>query len=237
MRNWWRGVRPGLLAIPIYYIARLIGTTLRLKTSGFEIIRDLSGGKILAGWHGRTFIATRLLRNLGVWTIISHSRDGEMQNRIFTKFGFRTIRGSSGRGGVRAAVEAIRVLRSGATMAFTPDGPRGPSGIVQEGIMLMAQKSGAALIPVGVSANPRWLVKSWDRYMVPKPFAKAIMIFGDPIFVAANADEDELEQARLRLQREIHRLEAEAEKAVGHPTTTAVHSRPLEATDENGLNP
>lgn len=218
MRNWWRRVRHRVqpfLAGPIYVLARLIGASLRLRVEGYEGYRDLNGGAIYAGWHGRTFIAASFFRAQGVWTIISTSRDGEMQNAVFRKFGFNTIRGSSGRSGVKAAIEAIKVLRTGATMAFTPDGPRGPSGVVQAGIVLMAQKSGALLVPVGVSARWRILARSWDRYLVPLPFSRAIMIFGDPIALSEDATPEESERARLALEQAMHRLEADAEAAMG----------------------
>jgi len=204
------------LAIPIYLLVRAIGASLRITLEGYDRIQSLPGGKVLAGWHGRTFVAAIVFRRRSVWTIISQSNDGDMQNRIFQRLGFNTIRGSTGRGGVRAAVEAIKVLREGVTMAFTPDGPRGPSGIVQSGIMLMAQKSGASLIPVGVSAARRWIYPAWDRYLIPKPFSKAIMIFGDPIRVAADADDAQVEQARAQLESELHRLEVLAEARMGH---------------------
>jgi lysophospholipid acyltransferase (LPLAT)-like uncharacterized protein len=216
MKKWWRSARGKLLPGLIYFVARLIGKTLRIRVVGLAEIESLPGGKILAGWHGKTFVAANYFKGKGVWTIISQSRDGEAQDRIFRKFGFKTIRGSTGRGGVRAAVEAIKVLRQGAMMAFTPDGPRGPSGVVQGGIMLMAQKSGAALVAAGVSANRRWLLGTWDRYMIPKPFSKAIMIFGDPIYVPADADEAKLEELRLQLENDMHRLEAEADRRMGH---------------------
>jgi lysophospholipid acyltransferase (LPLAT)-like uncharacterized protein len=77
--------------------------------------------------------------------------------------------------------------------------------------MLMAQKSGAGLVPVGITAKPRLLAKSWDKYMVPAPFAKVLMVFGDPIYVAFDATEEEVEAARLKLESEIHRLEREVE--------------------------
>lgn len=216
LKGWWRTVRPRILAFPIYLIARFIGATLRIELEGYDRAKRLEGGKIFAGWHGRTFLAAIVFRGQGVWTIISQSNDGNMQNRIFRRLGFNIIRGSSGRSGVRAAVEAIKVLREGATMAFTPDGPRGPSGVVQGGIMLMAQKSGAALVPVGVSAARRWLFPAWDRYLIPKPFSRAIMIFGDPIYVPEDACEDLVESERVRLQNELHRLEREAEARMGH---------------------
>lgn len=202
-----------MLNLPIYLLVRGIGATLRIQVEGWSEVAARPGGKILAGWHGRTFVAAIFFRGRGVWTIISQSRDGEMQNRIFRRLGFHTIRGSTGRGGVRAIVEAIRVLREGATMAFTPDGPRGPSGVVQEGIVMMAMKSGACIVPVGVSARRRRLVGTWDRYMVPGFFSRCLMIFGEPIEAPADGD---AEAIRLRLEIEMHRLEAEAERRMGH---------------------
>lgn len=219
MKAWWRRIRPNVLSVPIYLVVRLIGLTLRIQVEGWDKVEAISSGKILAGWHGRTFIAALFFRGKGVWTIISQSRDGEMQNRIFTRFGFKTIRGSTGRGGARAAVEAIRVLREGAMMAFTPDGPRGPSGVVQDGILTMAMKSGAALVPVGVSASRRKLVKTWDRYLVPGFFARCLMIFGDPLYLPADASSEQIAEVREKLQAEMHRLEEEAERRMGHVPT------------------
>ena len=199
----------------LYLIVRSIGMTLRIRTENFAAGKALPGGCVISGWHGRAFVAANFFRGKGMWVIISHSRDGDIQNRIFRRLGFKTIRGSTGRGGVRAAIEAIKVLRDGAWMALTPDGPRGPSGVVQPGVMTMAQKSGAALVPIGISARPRWLVRTWDRYMIPWPFAKALMIFGEPMFVPKDAAPEEVESLRLALEGEIHRLEAEAERKVG----------------------
>ena len=216
MKAWWRRVRPNVLPFPIYCLVRLIGMTLKIQIEGFEPYKNMPGGKIYAGWHGRTLLAALFFRGQGVWTIISQSKDGEMQNRIFKKFGFKTIRGSTGRGGAQAAIESINVLKEGNSMAFPPDGPRGPSGIVQPGIMLMARKSGAVLVPVGVSANRRWLIPAWDKYMIPKPFAKGIMIFGEGKTVPPKATPEEIEEIRLWLESEMHRLEQLAEQKMGH---------------------
>ncbi len=212
MKQWWRNVRPYVLAVPIYCLARLINMTIRMREVGWEKVEAVKGGRIIAGWHGITFLATNHFRNRGYWAIISLSKDGDMQDSIFRRFGYRTIRGSTGRGGLKAAIESIRVLKNGDTMALTPDGPRGPSGIVQEGIMLMARKSGAALIPVGISARRRWNAPTWDRYMVPMPFTRGIMVFAEPIFVPSDASEDEVEAIRLKVQEEIHRVQAEADQ-------------------------
>jgi lysophospholipid acyltransferase (LPLAT)-like uncharacterized protein len=218
LKQWWRGVRPYVLSGPIAFLVKMVGNTLRIETDGLDRVQSLGKGVILSGWHGRTFLATRTFRGAGLWTIISLSRDGEMQDRIFRSFGFNTIRGSTGRGGAKAAIESIRVLKEGGIMAFTPDGPRGPSGIVQGGMLLMAKKSGAALVPVGVSASRRWLAPTWDKFMVPLPFSRGVMIFGEPLYLDAAATEEDVEAVRLKLESEMHRLQAEAEKRMGHPS-------------------
>lgn len=212
LKQSWRAVRPRLLNNLLYGLLRGICSTVRMRNVDFP---EVESGAIFCGWHGRSFLFANEYRQRGWWVIISHSNDGEMQTRIFTRLGYQIIRGSTGRGGVRAAVEAIRALKQGGTLAMTPDGPRGPSGVVQGGIMLMAQKSGARLIPVGISARPRFLAKSWDRYMLPIPFGRAIMIYGDPITVPSDADEAAVEKIRLRLEAELHRLQGEADRELG----------------------
>lgn len=205
----------------VYFFARAIGMTQKIKPTGWERYEKGDSTVIFAGWHGCTFLFATFLRNKKLFAIISNSKDGELQNYIFRKFGFETIRGSSGRDGVKALIEAIKTLRGGKSMAFTPDGPRGPSGVVQEGIMTMAQKSGAKIVPVGSSARNRWRAKSWDRYMIPKPFSSAVVVFGDPIEVPPDATKEEVEQLRLKVEAAIHRMAAEAERLVGRESESA----------------
>jgi lysophospholipid acyltransferase (LPLAT)-like uncharacterized protein len=198
----------------MYWAVRVVCVTVRLRVENYPAD---DAKTIFCGWHGRSLLFADLFRGRGWWVIISNSNDGDLQNQIFSKLGYRSIRGSSKRDGVRAAVEGIRVLRNGGTMAITPDGPRGPSGVVQGGVLTMAQKSGAKLVPVGISANPRIHAKSWDRYLIPFFFSRAILIFGNPITVPPNATEEEIEARRLELEEAIHRLEGQAEKRVGVP--------------------
>lgn len=219
MKAWWRRVRPRVLSGIAHALVRLIGGTQRIRTEHEEKFEALEGGKILCGWHGRSSIAGAKYRGRGFWVIISLSKDGEIQNHIFKRLGFQTIRGSTGRGGERALVESIRILKQGGTMAITPDGPRGPSGVVQGGVMTMAKKSGCALVPVGISARPRILLKkAWDRHMIPLPFGQSLMVFGDPYFVPKDATEDEVEAIRIRLQTDMTNLETEAERRLGQAT-------------------
>lgn len=215
MKKWWRARRRHIYGPAIYWITRMLGMTLRIQVVGYEQFRTLDRSKIYAGWHGKSLVAALFFRKKGVWTIISNSNDGEMQNWIFKRFGFNTVRGSSGRGGARVLIECVRILRQNIEMAFTPDGPRGPSEIVQEGITIMALKSGAVMVPVGVAASRCWRVKTWDRYMIPKPFSRAIMVFGAPIVVPENATSAELESYRTELETKLNEMEREAELAVG----------------------
>jgi lysophospholipid acyltransferase (LPLAT)-like uncharacterized protein len=211
----WRATRPRFFGHLLFLFVRTLCSTLRVKEEGYHKSAS-HPARIYCGWHGKSVLFANYFRNQGIWVLISHSNDGEMQSRLFGKLGYRIIRGSTGRGGARALIESIKALRDGGSMAMTPDGPRGPSGVVQGGIMAMAQKSGAALVPVGLSARPRWLAPSWDRYMVPCPFGRGLMLFGDPILVPAKASETEVEAIRLQLEQAIQQLEEEADRRMGY---------------------
>ncbi|RYG42916.1 DUF374 domain-containing protein [bacterium] len=208
----WRERRPEIISGLIYVVFRMLAMTMRVKVEGEP---EPEGAAIFCGWHGRSFVFANHFRRRGIYVLISQSRDGEMQARLFGRLGFQLIRGSTGRGGVRALIEAVKALRKGEKMAMTPDGPRGPSGVCQIGVIAMAQKSGAVLVPTGVSSRPRWRVKSWDRYIVPKPFARGLVLIGEGFTVPPDADEAGLEAARLRLEQEINRIEAEADRRLG----------------------
>jgi hypothetical protein len=203
---------------------------MRLRVVGEERVSELQDqrrGVILVTWHGRTFIPLTRFRNRGYWTIISTSRDGEYLDRIFRRFGWRTVRGSSSaRGAVRAALAMTRRLKDGATLAITPDGPRGPSHHVQPGIVFLAQRSGSPVIPAGISASPRRLVAAWDRYLVPLPFARTALIYGEPIVIPPDAASPEQQQEWMeRIGAAIDALEAEAERMVGAPESLGKRRR------------
>jgi lysophospholipid acyltransferase (LPLAT)-like uncharacterized protein len=220
--------RPGIIGFAIWAIARAIASTLRLRTENVDIIdRTISGsgGAIIASWHGRSLISANYLRGRGYLALISLSRDGEVQNHIFRRFGFETIRGSTGRGGARAALLLTRRIKEGAVLAFTPDGPRGPTHVVQPGILFFAQRSGRPIIPIAASARPRKLLKSWDSYMIPMPFGRASFVVGEPIFIAQDLDEAGEAAALNQIADAIDACEARAEMLMGYPPPAGVPSR------------
>lgn len=207
----------------LWAAARLIGMTLRLRSENRETLeRYLQSGEgvIIVLWHGRSLVPVNVFRHRGIWALISLSRDGEVQNAVFRRFGFNTIRGSTGRGGARAALQLARIIREGASLAFTPDGPRGPTHRVQPGTIFLAQRSGCPILPLGISARPRRLLRSWDSYMIPLPFARAALVVGAPFYVPADLDEAGREQAAAQLERRLNAAERRAEEMLGfaYPT-------------------
>src|SRR5579872_3274799 len=210
--------RPGVLGFLIWALARFIGLTLRVRYENLGRMQEAvenNQGAIIVTWHGRSLIPANMFRGRGYWALISLSRDGEIQNRIFQRFGFQTIRGSTGRGGVRAVLQLAKKIQEGGVLAFTPDGPRGPTHKVQPGKIFLAQRSGCPIIPLGVSARPRKLLSSWDSYMIPLPFARAAFVVGEPIFVPADLDDADKERAAEEVERAINACENRAEEMMG----------------------
>ena len=199
----------------IYYVSRLVYATLRLKMENADRFEPQAGA-IFVTWHGRTLIPATYLRQRGYCALISLSRDGEIQNNFFQLLGYQTARGSTGRGGIRGALQMARRVKEGGVLVMTPDGPRGPTHKVQLGVILMAEKSGAPIIPVAVSADRRWLMKSWDAYMLPKPFARVPLLTGEPILVPPNLNESGRLHYAALVEVALNRLEREAERRAGH---------------------
>jgi lysophospholipid acyltransferase (LPLAT)-like uncharacterized protein len=199
----------------VYCVTHLVYATLRLRLEHADRFQPAAGA-IFVTWHGRTLIPATYLRGRGYCALISLSRDGEIQNNFFRLLGYQTARGSTGRGGIRGALQMARRVKEGGVLVMTPDGPRGPTHKVQLGVILMAEKSGAPIIPVAVSADRRWLMKSWDSYMLPKPFAKVPLLTGEPIVVPPNLNEAGRQRYADIVEIALNRLEREAERRAGH---------------------
>ena len=144
--------------------------------------------------------------------LASRSRDGELVARWVTRFGLRVVRGSSSHGGAEALRELTAALRAGEDVAVVPDGPRGPREQLQPGVVVLAALSGAPVVPFGFAARPARRLASWDRFMVPLPFARAAAVFGKPFAVAREADR---ETARADLERALREVTESADRLVG----------------------
>ena len=166
---------------------------------------------IYAFWHGRQFLLFHSHRNTGVVIPASESRDGEIQARILKYFGFDVVRGSSKRKGDRALLGLVDALRKGKSLALAVDGPRGPIYEAKQGVTYMAGKLNKPIVPVMTGAKRFWLLeKIWDRYLLPKPFTRGIIMYGEAI-VVNGISEEELETKRKELETALNRLMAQAD--------------------------
>ncbi len=166
---------------------RLLARTWRIRTEHEERWRALlSAGRahVFLLWHEALLPLLWLHRNQGVVIVVSEAREGQYLADLGTVLGYRLVRGSSTRGASRALLGAVRELRGGASVAFTPDGPRGPRRKLKPGVVAAAQRGGAMIIPVHAEASRAWRLHSWDRFMIPKPAARITVRYGRPFEVA-----------------------------------------------------
>ncbi len=187
---------------------RIVGLTLRFETEGAEHLESNIPGKkpILVFWHDRIVSGTYFFRARSILVLSSTSFDSEYTARCIQRFGFGVIKGSSTRGGVQGLVNMIRAVRSGYSVAFTLDGPKGPRYVAKSGPVLLAKKTGAPMVPFILESRHSWTLKSWDMLQIPKPFSSVKLIVGEPIFVAPESDDDELERKRQELQGSLDAL-------------------------------
>jgi lysophospholipid acyltransferase (LPLAT)-like uncharacterized protein len=192
----------------------LLGRTLRIDwvgDSNLHSARTKKKSVIYAFWHGRMLILAYSYRWKKVHVLISQHRDGEFIARIIHRLGFVSVRGSTTRGGSRAIFEMCEKAAGGFDVAVTPDGPRGPRFQVQPGTIYMAQRSGMPIIPITSSARKRWILSSWDRFIIPKPFSRAVIMLGQPVCVPADCSAEGLEEIRVRLERQMRELTSTAD--------------------------
>jgi lysophospholipid acyltransferase (LPLAT)-like uncharacterized protein len=198
-----------------YFLINLIGKTVRFETEdweNFEAIERAGKLPIYTFWHNRIFLGTYFFRRRGIVVITSQSFDGEYIARFIQRFGYGAVRGSSTRGGVAALVEMIRLMRVGLPMGFTIDGPKGPKYVAKIGACLLAKKTGNPLMPFSVEAEKSWHLKSWDNLQIPKPFSRARVFIAEPVYVAGDAGDEELENKRRELQKSLDELVARGEQ-------------------------
>ena len=192
-----------------YLLIKFIGKSLRFERGGWKNWEQIEAdGKVpvMTFWHNRIFGATYYFRDRGIVVITSQSFDGEYIARFIKRFGFGAVRGSSTRGGIGALVEMIRLMKKGLPMGFSVDGPKGPKYIAKAGACLLAKKTGNPLMPFLVETEKYWQMKSWDDLQIPKPFSRAKVFIGEPIYVDKNASGEEIQQVREVLQAKLDEL-------------------------------
>lgn len=165
-------------------------------------------------WHGRLLPLTWHFRDHGYVPMISRSGDGEYIARIAEHWGYLPVRGSSSRAGREALREMLVVARAGRSLVFTPDGPRGPFQQLKPGVLRAAQLTGCPIVPVSAGARRASFYGNWDRFLVPHPFTRVLVAFGEPIPVPRAADETELERKSREVTEAMNALTQEVDALV-----------------------
>jgi len=174
-------------------LLRALAATWRLRVHNPEVVADArANGRsiVLILWHGQMLVPLHVHRRQQIAILISEHRDGEIITGIARAFGQRAVRGSSSRGAARALLGLARELDSGYDVAVTPDGPRGPYRVFAPGALVAAQRTGAPVIPIGVAVSSAWTLRSWDRFIIPKPFARVSVVYGEAVVVRTERARD-----------------------------------------------
>ncbi len=210
-------------AAVVCVLVRSLDATLRyswtVHASAESAIR--SGPVIYATWHNRLALSLRLYerscrlyRQSGRWAtetprlaaMVSASRDGAFMARVLEHFGVQPVRGSSSRRGPQALLELISWAERGYDLAITPDGPRGPRYVVQEGVVAVAQVTGMPIVPASYHVPWKYALPSWDRFQVPLPLSRCAPHFGELLWVRRDAGSAEREEARVILERRLRSM-------------------------------
>ena len=187
--GWKRQARLGMLAWAAALFVRLLGRTWRVRISHDGDVRRLRAERqpiVFTIWHGDMLPLLYHHRREHVAALISEHGDGEIIARIAERLGYRAVRGSTSRGAVRAILELARVLGEGHDLAITPDGPRGPNKSLAPGALVLAHRTGAPMIGAAVVASSAWRLRSWDRFMIPRPFARVAFGYSDASHIGSN---------------------------------------------------
>jgi lysophospholipid acyltransferase (LPLAT)-like uncharacterized protein len=200
----------------IFVLIRAGSATLRYRwndRSGYINV-PARGPAIYCVWHNRLALSMpayfnyvkKYSRAPGLAAMVSASRDGGFLTGILECFNVQPVRGSSSRRGPQALLELTTWAERGYDLAITPDGPRGPVYVVQDGVMSLAQLTGLPIVPVSYNLGWKIRVKSWDRFQIPLPFSRCEMIYAKPIFVSREATDAEREKLRLQLEAELRAI-------------------------------
>jgi lysophospholipid acyltransferase (LPLAT)-like uncharacterized protein len=194
----------------------------------------LTGNKpfIYCFWHGRLLMMPYGWRtNMDLRMLISHHRDGAIIADTVAHFGLGTVRGSAtkagsgkNKGGVAALRAMVRAVKDGKAVGITPDGPSGPYMRASEGVVVLAKLTGIPILPATYSAKRRRIMNSWDRFCLPLPFSKGVIVWGEPLHVDRKASPEDLEDARLEIEARLNELNREADLLMG---VTPVEPQPL----------
>ena len=199
-----------LIGFLFYLITKISFLSIRWKYFNEDQksnIFNVDNQYIFCCWHNRLFLGPHLLpRNRIINALQSSHSDGMITSIAFKYIGINVILGSSMKGGMQAFRKMIKCIQNGESIAITPDGPKGPKETVKEGIIKLAQITGAPIVPLVWATKKFKLINSWDHFVIPFPFSKGVYTFGEPIYVDKKINKKKFEISRLEVENEIKRL-------------------------------
>jgi lysophospholipid acyltransferase (LPLAT)-like uncharacterized protein len=219
MKNIISELKWRLIGISGKLLIDAIFLTSRIEVMGRGLVEDVMKSQkyILVFWHSRLLLPSYMLKNINCLVLVSQSRDGEIIRRIINSQGQEAVRGSSTRGGLRALAGMIRNLKENQRPGgFSPDGPQGPRFKVKPGVITCAKKTGFPIVPVTYSASRIKVFSSWDRFILPLPFSRCTMAYGEPLYVPSDADESREKECLERLEEELNRLTRQLDRHYHH---------------------
>ena len=168
---------------------------------------------IFCCWHSRLFLGPYFLpKDIIINALQSSHSDGMMTAVIFKLIKFNIIFGSSMKGGAKAFIKMIKSINRGESIAITPDGPKGPKEKVKDGIIKLAQVTGAPIVPLVWSTNKSKSMTSWDNFLIPYPFSKGLYLFGKPIYINRDLSEKNFDKKKIKVEKELNNLTALVDK-------------------------
>ena len=167
---------------------------------------------IIAFWHGRQLMMPFAYRGTSGHVLVSQHRDGEYIHGILRRLGFGTVRGSTTRGGMRAVSELVSLARAGSDIVFTPDGPRGPRCVAQQGLAYVAQKTGLPIVPLAFGAAKKYVFQSWDGFQLPLPWTRSVFAWGEPLWVDPSGGKPERDAKCKEIDDALNQLCDEADR-------------------------
>ncbi|HSE42523.1 MAG TPA: lysophospholipid acyltransferase family protein [Acidobacteriota bacterium] len=210
----WNRFLLSFVGIIGWILIQILARTWRWEIHGYEHYKKLETDQIpiiYAFWHGRILASTFFWRNKGIVVLTSENKDGEYIANVIHRFGYGSSRGSSSRGAVKGTIGLIRTLKSGAHVAFTVDGPRGPRYIVQQGVTWLASYSQHPILPFHIEGLRAKRFSSWDQFQVPLPFSCVRVDIAAPMFLEKDLSEEVLEEKRIELENTLNDLRAKSE--------------------------
>jgi lysophospholipid acyltransferase (LPLAT)-like uncharacterized protein len=219
---FWTSVPPfGAIrtwAVPrlLRFVHSALMSTLSLSTTGVfryrVFIETPDKGALFVLWHDHTLVALHLMRDSGIATMMSRSRAGQMQGAFWKLYGWPIVWGSTKKKeGIAALRETLRLISEGGLMGFTPDGPKGPRREAHAGVVYLASKSGVPILPLTVVASRAWKLPTWDKYLIPKPFAHVHVHVGEALWVPPNLSRGETLDWQERVKVALDEAEAVAQ--------------------------